>query len=185
MKFPHQSEIMYPHDIYIPKNFIIPSGNVFKFKLYASGFVWYKCNSVSSKWGLDQFRSVYFNHKEDFTKYPYTGVAFIDFRATDITIRSAIPKYDNSTMTLTLNGFLETPSSDPTKNYRYEFVPIKSNTGKGAFSDVTYFIVAETDGGAPPPSTECGTTYPDGFIHPELITYTLLYYHPGTDPYMK
>ncbi|CAG8548390.1 19956_t:CDS:2 [Gigaspora margarita] len=37
----------YPHGVYIPSNFTIPDGNVFKFTLYLAGFIWYTCNGTS------------------------------------------------------------------------------------------------------------------------------------------
>ncbi|CAG8489180.1 13839_t:CDS:2 [Racocetra persica] len=82
-------------------------------------------------------------------------------------------------MTMTLDGIRTSLSPNPAKDFRCEFVPIKNNKGNGAFSDVTYFIVTEAEGGAAPPSTEYG------YIYPVLVNYTVLYYHPETDPYMK
>ncbi|CAG8555565.1 9840_t:CDS:2 [Gigaspora rosea] len=58
----------YPKGVYIPSNFTIPDGNVFKFKLYLAGFVWKRCNGTSGQW--------------------VGGAVF----------RSNIPKYDSSTM---------------------------------------------------------------------------------------
>ncbi|KAF0389228.1 putative exported protein [Gigaspora margarita] len=167
-----------PNDAYIPSNFTIPSGNVYKFKLYSGGYVWYRCNSTSGKWGIDQFRTVYFNNKEDSLLYPSSAVAVLDFRGGKVIIRSAIPKHDTSTMTVTVIG--TAPSANPKKDYSYELISVAVNTGKGAFADVTYLILSEVEGGAAPPDKECGTTYPDGYIYSTDITATILYFHPDT-----
>ncbi|CAG8666686.1 45825_t:CDS:2 [Gigaspora margarita] len=137
-----------PNDAYIPSNFTIPSGNVYKFKLYSGGCVWYRCNSTSGKWGGK------------------------------VIIRSAIPKHDTSTMTVTVIG--TAPSANPKKDYSYELISAAVNTGKGAFADVTYLILSEAEGGVAPPDKECGTTYPDGYIYSTDITATNLYFHPDT-----
>ncbi|RIB23176.1 hypothetical protein C2G38_892656 [Gigaspora rosea] len=70
----------YPKGVYIPSNFTIPDGNVFKFKLYLAGFVWKRCNGTSGQWVGDQYRSVYFNREEDIHLYPYSAVAMLDSR---------------------------------------------------------------------------------------------------------
>ncbi|CAG8791673.1 21273_t:CDS:2, partial [Racocetra persica] len=70
---------VYPHGINIPSNFTIPSGNVFKFTLKLAGFVWYLCDTSSSdKWIEDQFRSVYFNTKDDIAGFPTSAAAVLD-----------------------------------------------------------------------------------------------------------
>ncbi|CAG8781306.1 35505_t:CDS:2, partial [Racocetra persica] len=93
-------------------------------------------------------------------------------------VRSNIPS-DTSVMTLTVINSV--PSSDPTKNYDSELVSVISTSGNGAFSDITYLILTDTKGGLPPPKSECGTTYPNGYIFSEEIFATILYYHPGTN----
>ncbi|CAG8719582.1 14140_t:CDS:2, partial [Dentiscutata erythropus] len=163
----------YPYDVYIPSNFTIPDKNVYKFKLYSAALVWYKCNSTSSKkWGI-----VYFNKKEDRFFYPSSVVAALNSRNGEERVISAIPKYDNSTMTVTVIG--TAPSSNPTEDYFNELLAVKNTTGRGAFSDLTYFILTDVKGGVAPPNTECGTTYPDGYIYSVSLTATLLYFHPG------
>ncbi|CAG8602230.1 12652_t:CDS:2 [Gigaspora rosea] len=139
-----------PNDAYIPSNFTIPSGNVYKFKLYSGGYVWYKCNITSGKWNIGG----------------------------KVIIRSAIPKHDTSTMTVAVIG--TAPSANPKKDYSYELISVTDSTGKGAFEDVSYLILSEAEGGVAPPDKECGTKYPDGYIYSTDITATVLYFHPGT-----
>ncbi|CAG8751664.1 23397_t:CDS:2, partial [Dentiscutata erythropus] len=160
----------YPYGVYIPSNFTIPAGNVFKFKLYSGGYFWFKCNRTSGNWDIDQVRNVYFNHEEDLFHYPYLAVALLDFRGI-----SAIPKYDDSTMIVTVIG--TAPSLNPRENRDSEIIFVNSTAGNGAFSDVTYLIFTDVKGGLAPPSKECGTIYPDGYIYSETFTATLLYYH--------
>ncbi|CAG8795947.1 42996_t:CDS:2, partial [Gigaspora margarita] len=155
----------YPKGVYIPSNFTIPDGNVFKFKLYLAGFVWKRCNGTSGQWVGDQYRSVYFNREEDIHLYPYSAVAI-----------SNIPKYDSSTMSFSC--ITSAPSyNDPTENANDELCLAKNNTGNGAFSDITYIILTEAKGGAAPPNTECGTKYPDGYVYSDVLTATILLYH--------
>ncbi|CAG8608579.1 12555_t:CDS:2 [Dentiscutata erythropus] len=168
----------YPYGVYIPSNFTIPAGNVYKFKLYSGGFVWHKCNTTSGKWGIDQFRSVYFNRKEDLFLYPSSAVAALDFRAGGVTIRSVIPKNDTSIMNV--NVVNTSPSANPAKDYTYELLLASNNTGEGALKDITYFILTEPNGGAPPPDKDCGSTYPNGYIYSTDFTATMIYFHPGS-----
>ncbi|CAG8714680.1 7582_t:CDS:2, partial [Scutellospora calospora] len=65
----------YPKGINIPENFTIPAGNVFKFVVYTGGYIWYKCNN--NNWVADDYRNLYFNHKEDLANYPTSAVAAV------------------------------------------------------------------------------------------------------------
>ncbi|CAG8452661.1 9812_t:CDS:2 [Gigaspora rosea] len=154
-KTPHQLEIMYPRGVYIPSNFTIPDGNVFKFTLYLAAFIWYMCNGTSGQWIGDQYRSVYFNSKEDISFYPYSAVAELDF-ARGI---SAIPKFDTSTFSFTC--IASEPSHDPKKDADNE-------------------LCLKAKDGAAPPNEECGTKYPDNYIYSNVFTATILLYHNGT-----
>ncbi|CAG8766617.1 19758_t:CDS:2, partial [Gigaspora rosea] len=88
-------------------------------------------------------------------------------------VRTAIPEYDNSAMTVTPIGVA--PSSDPTKNSPSELN--LSISGNGAFSNITYLILTDTDGGVAPPSSECGTKFPNGNLYSEPIFAIILYYY--------
>ncbi|CAG8852923.1 24386_t:CDS:2, partial [Gigaspora margarita] len=100
----------YPTGVYIPSNFTIPDGNVYKFKLYLAGFVWHRCNGTSGQWIGDQYRSVYFNHEEDIHLYPYSAVAMLDASAF---FRSSIPNYDSSTFSFTCIGSVPSKENAP------------------------------------------------------------------------
>ncbi|KAF0522128.1 putative exported protein [Gigaspora margarita] len=167
----------YPYGVYIPSNFIIPDGNVFKFTLYLAGFVWFTCNGTSGEWSRDQFRSVYFNSKKEISFFPYSAVAELDFFR-DNTMRSSIPKYDTSTLSFTCID--SAPSYNPKKDVWDEFCVIKRTTGDGAFSDITYLILTEAKNGAAPPNEKCGTNYPDGYIYSNAFTATILFCHNET-----
>ncbi|CAG8672233.1 5501_t:CDS:2 [Cetraspora pellucida] len=144
----------YPQNIKIPANFTIPAGNVFKFQLSLAGFVWYICDTSSSdKWIEDQFRSVYFNSKDDISGFPVSPAAVLDVRNDQYHVLSAIPEHDTSSMIVTVIN--DAPSSDPTKNYPSELVSVISTAGVGAFSNITYLILTATDGGVPPPKSDC------------------------------
>ncbi|CAG8735930.1 196_t:CDS:2, partial [Dentiscutata heterogama] len=140
----------YPHGIYIPSNFTIPDGNAFKFMLYSGGHFWFKCNTASGNWDIDQSRNVFFNNKEDFYQYPHLTSAELDFRGI-----SSIPNYDDSSMTVAVIG--TAPSPNPRENH--------------------------VKGGLPPPSKECGTKYPDGYIYSRTFTAPLLFYRAAEKEY--
>ncbi|CAG8792891.1 4775_t:CDS:2, partial [Cetraspora pellucida] len=89
----------YPYGVYIPRNFTIPAGNVFKFKLYSGGFFWYKCNCASN-WSL----------------------------GSEITIRSTIPN-DTSTMTVTEIGTAPSLDPTKNSVYELIFVNKTSGKG--------------------------------------------------------
>ncbi|CAG8756887.1 10448_t:CDS:2 [Gigaspora margarita] len=113
-----------------PNNMKIPSNFTIPdgnvFKLYLAGFVWYICNTNSNnKWEV----------------------------AGQFIVRSAIPEYDDSAMIVTPIGVA--PSSDPMKNSPSELNLVLSTSGNGAFSNITYLILTDTDGGVAPPSSEC------------------------------
>ncbi|KAF0532589.1 hypothetical protein F8M41_011092 [Gigaspora margarita] len=93
--------------------------------------------------------------------------------------RSAIPKYDDSAMIVTVIGTAP-PLSNPRKNRNSEILIVKRTTGKGAFSDLTYLIFTDVKGGAAPSNKKCGTIYPNGYIYPVPFTGTLLYYYLET-----
>ncbi|RIB29658.1 hypothetical protein C2G38_2238768 [Gigaspora rosea] len=91
---------------------------------------------------------------------------------------SAIPKFDTSAVSI--NCIASEPSYDPKKDVDNELCLSTSNTGDGAFSDITYLILTEAKDGAPPPNEECGTKYPDDYIYSNVLTATILLYHNGT-----
>ncbi|CAG8559068.1 10818_t:CDS:2, partial [Cetraspora pellucida] len=110
----------YPKNIKIPANFTIPAGNDFKFHLYLAGFAWFLCDTSSNKWIPDQWRSVYFNNKDEISGYPVSPVAVLDTRNGQLHVQSAIPEHDTSSMIVTVIN--DAPSTDPTKNTPSELV---------------------------------------------------------------
>ncbi|KAF0530095.1 putative exported protein [Gigaspora margarita] len=167
----------YPKGVNIPSSFTLPDGIVFKFVLYTGGLANYICDTASGQWIEDVFRNIYFNHKEDLTDYPFSEVAYVDFRGNDILLRSAIPS-DTSVANVTVLG--SSPSSNPA-NYHDEILLVENTAGKGAFSDITHVILTDWNGGAAPAINLCGTDYPNGYVYASKFTTTLLFYHHKTN----
>ncbi|CAG8517345.1 14052_t:CDS:2, partial [Cetraspora pellucida] len=78
---------------------------------------------------------------------------------------------------MTVTVINTSPLPDTEENYPSEMILVKNTTGKGAFADLTYYIITDLNGGTAPPNTRCSTTYPDGYIYSVPFTSTILYYH--------
>ncbi|CAG8520914.1 6748_t:CDS:2, partial [Racocetra persica] len=131
----------YPKDIHIPENITVPEGNCFKFHLYVSGYIWYKC--TNNQW---EGRVLFFNHNEDISSYPDSAVA--STYAVPAPGMSIIPECDTSSMIST--SVATVPSSDPDKDFPWGLEKAHDNKGKGALEDITYVVRVNTKGGAAP-----------------------------------
>ncbi|CAG8716555.1 14589_t:CDS:2, partial [Cetraspora pellucida] len=89
-----------------------------------------------------QYRSVYFNNKDDISGFPVSPAAVLDKRNGQLRVLSAIPEHDTSSMLVKVIN--DVPSPDPMKNVPSELVSVISTAGVGAFSNITYLILTAT-----------------------------------------
>ncbi|CAG8721464.1 8288_t:CDS:2, partial [Racocetra persica] len=130
-------------DVEIPRRLRVPRGNFFKFHLFASGYLCYRCTE-RRRWKLDDVRVIFFNHRRDVLRYPFSGVASTyEVQDGPIGFRSIIPQ-DTSSLEFSLIAVV--PSHNPTRNAPLQL----SFVNASAFSDITYIIRAANNGGAPP-----------------------------------
>ncbi|CAG8576235.1 29875_t:CDS:2, partial [Racocetra persica] len=162
----------YPKGLDIPKDITPPEGNCFKFSLFTSGFLWYKCTNHT--WVPSEARLLYFNDQNDTSSYPCSAVAStFNVPAPGSGIRSIIPK-DNSSLVVTTVA--EHPTHD-SKDLPWALGKASDNEGEEAFEDITFLVRVNTCGGVVPSNVKCGSDCSEGHIYSTIFSSLVLFYH--------
>ncbi|CAB4396633.1 uncharacterized protein OCT59_019555 [Rhizophagus irregularis] len=156
-------------NIDFPKNITIPDHHKFDFLLSAYGVQIYKCfvnNHIPNNWTLVTPDAFCINDKHTQTFTPEFEVVHHYFLPKLINggriVWKSIIKNDNSLIVAKV--IAQNTSPDGPSNLPWLVSQVTHHEGEGRYSEVTYVLRVNTQGGVAPAAEQCGTFYPDGAI---------------------
>ncbi|RHZ48696.1 hypothetical protein Glove_543g78 [Diversispora epigaea] len=176
----------FPNGLEIPSAIAVDlTKNKFSFSLCVIAATGFQCNATAGTWSFVGPDGVFVNDCKDFNDAVddprfITAVALNDVEtSSDLVIhsagiRSAFTPDDTSTSIFTVEA--TTPAPNPSVDGVWLRSKASNQTGTGKFTQVTYLQRVFTKGSLTPPSSQCGSTYPDKYVYPSRFSATLLFY---------
>ncbi|CAB4477326.1 hypothetical protein RhiirA5_348245 [Rhizophagus irregularis] len=169
----------------VPQGLLVPKGNNFAFILNARGNQKYQCVSTSKQWLHVDSEAMLINDKNDIQQHFDPAFVVVQHNTTktptqggNYTWNSLLPS-DNSQVIAKVVNSADSPQS--TNNVPWELNVATFRSDAGRLSKISYILKINTNGGAAPPTDQCGVQYIDGFIQPVQYEADYLFYE-GTLP---
>ncbi|RIA83211.1 hypothetical protein C1645_786881 [Glomus cerebriforme] len=169
----------------IPDTLAVPKGHNFAFLLYASGNQQYKC--ITNQWLNSGADAMLINDVNDIQQHfdPAFEVAHHYISSTPIyggnyTWDSLLPT-DNSQV---VTKFVDSVNSTQSNAIPWEITAATFRKEGGRFSNTSYVLRVNTNGGISPPQDQCGVQFIDGSTTQVQYTAEYWFYEgplPGTE----